>query len=291
MELPAGHNDQRRGEEREASQCDKNHLREAGAGVDDLSSPQKSTLSSRTMEEVEMRKGFFAVLLLAVCSFLAAQQAMSNDAVLKLVKAGLSDDLIIATISASPGQYDVSADSIIALKKAGASDKVIGAIVAKSSHATPPVGAAPSAPSSQGGNSGADLSPAAESSVSQAPGQLAMTRPAPSAEKPRIFLQSESKGSQWNAVRDQSMEMSRDFERDCSDVRVTINQNAADYTVLLNHIEHGFVRDNQFQVANRSGDLISKTREGGSIAAGVKKACQVILGDWAKTGGVPPPAR
>ena len=57
------------------------------------------------------------------------------------------------------------------------------------------------------------------------------------------------------------MEMSKDFERDCPGVKITISEGAADYTILLNHIEHGFVRDNQIQVANKDGDLISKTKK------------------------------
>jgi hypothetical protein len=76
------------------------------------------------------------------------------------------------------------------------------------------------------------------------------------------------------------MERSKDLEKDCPGVRVTINQQVADYTVLLNHIEVGFVRDNQIHVANKDGDLISKTKEGGSIAGGLKKACDLILADW-----------
>jgi hypothetical protein len=72
------------------------------------------------------------------------------------------------------------------------------------------------------------------------------------------------------------MEMSKDFERNCPDVRVTLNQQMADYTVLLNHIELGLLnRDNQFQIADKNGDLISHTKEGGSINGGVKKACQI----------------
>ncbi len=78
------------------------------------------------------------------------------------------------------------------------------------------------------------------------------------------------------------MEMSKDFENECPGIRVTINQSVADYSVLLNHIEHGFARDNQIQIGNKDGDLISKTKEGGSINGGVKKACAVILADWAK---------
>jgi hypothetical protein len=91
-----------------------------------------------------VRKSFLAVLFLSACSLLAAQQVMNNDAVIKLVKAGLSDDLIVITISSSPGAYDTTADAIIALKTGGASDKVIAAVLAKSAVPTP-ASAAPSA--------------------------------------------------------------------------------------------------------------------------------------------------
>jgi hypothetical protein len=92
-----------------------------------------------------MRKSLLAVLVLAACSFLAAQQAMNNDAVIKLIKAGLSDDLIVTTINGSPAAYDTSADGIIALKTAGASDKVIAAIIARTSAPAAPAAAPPAA--------------------------------------------------------------------------------------------------------------------------------------------------
>jgi hypothetical protein len=63
-------------------------------------------------------------------------------------------------------------------------------------------------------------------------------------------------------------------------------QSAADYTVILNHVEVGaFGRDNQFQVANKEGDMLGGVREkggikSGSINGGVKAACNVILSDW-----------
>jgi hypothetical protein len=79
-----------------------------------------------------MRKTFFAFLFLAFCSILVAQSALNNDSVIKLVKAGLSEDLIVSTINGAPGSYDTSADGLIALKTAGASDKEVAAIVSKS---------------------------------------------------------------------------------------------------------------------------------------------------------------
>jgi hypothetical protein len=80
-----------------------------------------------------MHKSFLAGLFLLLSPVLIAQQPMNNDSVIRLVKAGLSDDLIITTINASPGNYDTSANALIALKGAGASDKVVSAIVVKSS--------------------------------------------------------------------------------------------------------------------------------------------------------------
>ena len=92
-----------------------------------------------------MRSRLLQLVLLAFCPVLLAQQTMNNDAVLKLVKAGLSDDLIITTINSAPGTYDTSADGLIALKQGGASDKVISAILTKSSSGTsaPPPAVAP----------------------------------------------------------------------------------------------------------------------------------------------------
>jgi hypothetical protein len=92
-----------------------------------------------------VRKSILAVLFLAICPLLFAQQTMNNDAVIKLVKAGLSDDLIVSTINASAGSYDTSADGIIALKTAGVGDKVVAAIVTRAS-APAPVAAASAAP-------------------------------------------------------------------------------------------------------------------------------------------------
>src|ERR1017187_8310526 len=74
---------------------------------------------------------------MVICPLLVAQQALNNDSVIKLVKAGLSEDLIVTTISGATGNYDISADGIIALKTAGVSDKVVAAIVAKGSAPAP----------------------------------------------------------------------------------------------------------------------------------------------------------
>jgi len=88
-----------------------------------------------------MRRPLLALAFLALCPFLVAQQSLNNDAIIKLAKAGLSDDLIVSTIGAQPGTYDTSPDGLIALKAAGVSDKVVAAVVAKA--AAPPPAPAP----------------------------------------------------------------------------------------------------------------------------------------------------
>jgi hypothetical protein len=221
-----------------------------------------------------MRRIVLATSFLLFGSLLLAQTALNNDSVIKLVKAGLSDDLIVSTVNAAPGAYDASADGLIALKAAGASDKVVSAIVLRASSLTPPAQASvPPFPSI--------AEPVAPGKLTQSLAAPAVQEPAQTSSKPRVFLQSASKGTNRNAARDQSMEMSKDLEKDCFAVRVTINPQMAEYTIALNHIESGFTRDNQIQVANKDGDLLSKTKEGGSIAAGMKKACALILADWA----------
>ncbi len=215
------------------------------------------------MDECFMGKVVIAVGFLVVYPLLLAQQTLNNDSVVKLMKAGFSEDLIITTINRSQGSYDTSVDGLIALKNAGMTNKEITAIVAK---ASPQTSAALTVPIAEG-------APTA---------RAALAVPAQSANKPRVFLRAQSHSSGWNESRDQSMEMSKDFQEVCPGVQISLNQHLVDYTVELNHIEHDFLRDNQMQVANKDGDLVSRTKGGGSIKGGVKKACEVILADWAK---------
>ena len=56
---------------------------------------------------------------------------MTNDSVLRMHAAGLSDDLIVQTINTQPGRYDTDPDNLIALKKSGLSDQVLTAMSGK----------------------------------------------------------------------------------------------------------------------------------------------------------------
>ena len=110
-----------------------------------------------------MRNAFLFCLLL-ICPALIAQEMMTNDSVVKLIKAGLSEDLVVTTINSSPGKYDTSTSALIALKKAGAGDKVVAAIILKTTGAS----AAPAAPTPEPAASTANPS----TPLGMAPGAL-----------------------------------------------------------------------------------------------------------------------
>jgi hypothetical protein len=81
---------------------------------------------------------------------MSAQQALNNEAIVKMVKAGLSEELIISMINTQPGKYSLTSDDVIGLKQAGVADNIIAAMVTKgAAAATPspetPVLAAPAA--------------------------------------------------------------------------------------------------------------------------------------------------
>jgi hypothetical protein len=94
-----------------------------------------------------MRKFLAAFLPIALCVVAYAQQPLSNDSVIKMVKAGLDDNTIATMIQSQPGQYDLSADALVALKKDGVSDKLLAAMAAKNAQPSSP--SAPAAAANQ----------------------------------------------------------------------------------------------------------------------------------------------
>jgi hypothetical protein len=100
-----------------------------------------STLDCRYLLKVLLVVG--AVL----CSALAfGQTPLNNDAVMKMVTAGLGEDVIVSMINTQPGNYPLTPDNLIALKKAGVSDKIIAAMVAKGSQPNSTAGSSPATP-------------------------------------------------------------------------------------------------------------------------------------------------
>lgn len=88
-----------------------------------------------------------AALTLFTATSLTAQEVLTNDSLVALKKAGLSDSVIISKIRSSQTKFDTSTKGLIGLKNAGFSDQVIEAVVNAGSGApAPPAAAAPAAP-------------------------------------------------------------------------------------------------------------------------------------------------
>jgi hypothetical protein len=84
-----------------------------------------------------MKKIQVVLAVVFYAAMVLAQQTLSNDSVLKLVKAGMGDDLIVNMINSQPGSFALAADDVVALKAGGASDKVIGAMLLKNAGGAP----------------------------------------------------------------------------------------------------------------------------------------------------------
>ncbi len=84
-------------------------------------------------------------VILAICLGTASAQQFTNtnDSVVKMVKAGMSDSIVISTINSQPAHFSLTANDLIALKQAGVSDAIMSAMIAKSSPAAAPSAATP----------------------------------------------------------------------------------------------------------------------------------------------------
>jgi hypothetical protein len=129
-------------------------------------------------------------------------------------------------------------------------------------------------------------------------------------ERPRVFVagrgtqnvvtNAASSGNHWFRsghaetnvdAHDESMEVSKDLQQ-CQGVIVTVNEAAADYTVMLDREskqKRGLLRSNsQVEVVNRAGDVIG-AGAARTVNHASKDACNTILADWAKNGRISVP--
>jgi len=127
-------------------------------------------------------------------------------------------------------------------------------------------------------------------------------------DKPRVFVQGKGSenvssngsaggGHHWAAwgskstidSHDESMEVTKDMQKNCTGVIVTLNQSNADYIVILNRESkqnRGLLRSNsQVQVANKSGDILG-TSATHTVGNAAKDACELVISDWQTHGRV-----
>jgi hypothetical protein len=122
--------------------------------------------------------GVLAVLsvltLAALVGGVGAQETLTNESIVSMVKGGLSEAVVLARIRSGPANFDTSTNSLVALKKAGVSDKVIEAMVSapKAGGASAAAPAAPAAPAAGTATPPPAVSAAARSSAGGAAANL-----------------------------------------------------------------------------------------------------------------------
>ena len=137
---------------------------------------------------------------------------------------------------------------------------------------------------------------------------LAIAITANAQSKPRVFVQGKGSenvssdgsgvgGHHWGTwgskstidAHDESMEVTKDLQKNCSGAIVTINESNADYIVMMNRESkqnRGLLRSNsQIQVANKAGDVLG-TNATHTVGNAAKDACNLIVADWAAHGPV-----
>jgi hypothetical protein len=73
-----------------------------------------------------------SLLLTLLCFSLSkAQEPLTNDSIIKMVKAGLSEDIVLSMIKTQPAKYVLTPAELISLKSSGVPDKVVAAMVEK----------------------------------------------------------------------------------------------------------------------------------------------------------------
>ena len=72
-----------------------------------------------------------------------AEPGLTNESIVKLVKAGMTEDVVLGMVNTQPGQYSLGTEDVIALKQAGVSQKVIAAKISR-----PPAGGTGGGPAS-----------------------------------------------------------------------------------------------------------------------------------------------
>ncbi|HUI55734.1 MAG TPA: hypothetical protein VLY04_12230 [Bryobacteraceae bacterium] len=70
------------------------------------------------------------VFLAALCA--CAQDTLTNESVVKMVKSGLGESLVVSMVQNQPGKYSLSPDDLVKLKDAGVSEKILEAMATKS---------------------------------------------------------------------------------------------------------------------------------------------------------------
>lgn len=82
-------------------------------------------------------KAIISLWVLLSCAGLFGQDPLTNDTVMRLVQAGLGEEVILTMVNTQPAKYSLAAEELIKLKEAGVSDAIIAAMVRRNAGITP----------------------------------------------------------------------------------------------------------------------------------------------------------
>ncbi len=80
---------------------------------------------------------FLTVMTVLFAGVLPAQLSLTNDDVIKLTKAGMSEEFVVGLIKQQPSQFATDVNRLVDLKAAGVSERVVGEMTAKSKSQEP----------------------------------------------------------------------------------------------------------------------------------------------------------
>jgi hypothetical protein len=193
--------------------------------------------------------GLLTVVLLfhgsiQMSTFAQGEEVMTNETVIRMVKAGLSPNIIIAKIKTSKTRFDTSDAALIKLAEAKVPNEVIAAMM----EAQPP----------------ADNRDASKTQP-----------PLPNQSGLPVLYIAEETSSGIQGTTDVVLEAIKTFREKVPGIRITRDRNQAEYTVLITRRErwNPLVRDTKIAIVNRKDEVIfsrSARSVGGAIDAVIR---------------------
>jgi hypothetical protein len=231
-----------------------------------------------------------AALLLFAFPVLNAQKPVTNDTIVKMTKAGLTDDIILNTVNTMESTYDVSPDALITLKENGVSLQVIAALQNNfiRTHYGASVATAKPAPVQPIPQTAApDKVPAEAASVpAPSPTVAQVTVPANPTQKhirPNVYFSALGvPAGVVSSLQDQTAVLAKNFEGVCSNASVIDDVQTSDYRLVLKHSNGGFGRpaDTLIELRDSNDNVIipaAKFKVGPEI---LSLTCNAITSDW-----------
>jgi hypothetical protein len=125
-----------------AVRCDKNEYRGILAGLEGVTGKTAVNTDIRPSSESKITVQRGDAIQETTGGNEQPVNLLTNDSIVKLVKAGLSENTTISMVNNRPGKYSLSAEDVIALKQAGVSENIITAMMSRQAAGSARVAAA-----------------------------------------------------------------------------------------------------------------------------------------------------